>query len=227
MRPVNGVAETLESDAAIRQCGVRQSVLTISANSILLKPIGSCFRRHYHRHSASRHAVGRSFRLRRSRSKLPVRTVRRLNPSRGNRCCDRRCRRNLDTVQRINVVATAGGLMTDAFLSVGRERRVSVICHHGRCRIHGMHCRDRRPTNYVVSGRPVHPPDRTALQDGPMPARDIVAACDCSRPTVYRRTQGADGSSVVTTSMRYDPDGLHRLSHSKSTKLRSISSQTG
>ncbi|AAV48294.1 winged helix-turn-helix transcriptional regulator [Haloarcula sp. JP-Z28] len=50
----------------------------------------------------------------------------------------------------------------------------------------------------------------TALQDGPMPARDIVAACDCSRPTVYRRLKELKAATVVTTAMRYDPDGHHR-----------------
>lgn len=50
----------------------------------------------------------------------------------------------------------------------------------------------------------------TALQDGPMPARDLVATCDCSRPTVYRRLDDLTATNVVTTAKRYDPDGHHR-----------------
>lgn len=50
----------------------------------------------------------------------------------------------------------------------------------------------------------------TTLQDGPMPARDIVASCDCSRPTVYRRLNDLETAGVVTTTMQCNPDGHHR-----------------
>lgn len=63
-----------------------------------------------------------------------------------------------------------------------------------------LSCLDDRYTRQIL----------TALQDGPMPARDIVATCDCSRPTVYRRLDDLTEANVVTTAKRYDPDGHHR-----------------
>lgn len=50
----------------------------------------------------------------------------------------------------------------------------------------------------------------TCLRDGPRPARSIVANCDCSRPTVYRRLARLEETGVVSASVRYDPDGHHR-----------------
>jgi predicted transcriptional regulator len=48
------------------------------------------------------------------------------------------------------------------------------------------------------------------LQDGPKPAHSVVANCDCSRPTVYRRLARLEETGVVSASVRYDPDGHHR-----------------
>jgi predicted transcriptional regulator len=50
----------------------------------------------------------------------------------------------------------------------------------------------------------------TCLRDGPKPARSVVANCDCSRPTVYRRLARLEETGVVSASVRYDPDGHHR-----------------
>jgi len=50
----------------------------------------------------------------------------------------------------------------------------------------------------------------TCLQDGPKPAHSVVANCDCSRPTVYRRLARLEETGVVSASVRYDPDGHHR-----------------
>jgi len=47
------------------------------------------------------------------------------------------------------------------------------------------------------------------LRDGPRPARNIVANCDCSRPTVYRRLARLEETGVVSASVRHDPDGHH------------------
>lgn len=48
------------------------------------------------------------------------------------------------------------------------------------------------------------------LRDGPKPARSIVARCDCSRPTVYRRLSRLEETDMVSSSIRYDSDGHHR-----------------
>jgi predicted transcriptional regulator len=48
------------------------------------------------------------------------------------------------------------------------------------------------------------------LRDGHKPARSIVASCDCSRPTVYRRLARLEETGIVSASVRYDPDGHHR-----------------
>jgi predicted transcriptional regulator len=50
----------------------------------------------------------------------------------------------------------------------------------------------------------------TCLRDGPKPARSVVANCDCSRPTVYRRLAQLEETGAVSTTVRYDPDGHHR-----------------
>jgi predicted transcriptional regulator len=50
----------------------------------------------------------------------------------------------------------------------------------------------------------------TCLRDGPKPAHSVVANCDCSRPTVYRRLARLEETGVVSASVRYDPDGHHR-----------------
>ena len=50
----------------------------------------------------------------------------------------------------------------------------------------------------------------TCLRDGPKPAHSVVANCDCSRPTVYRRLARLEDTGVVSASVKYDPSGHHR-----------------
>ncbi|MDS0258824.1 helix-turn-helix domain-containing protein [Haloarcula sp. S1CR25-12] len=49
-----------------------------------------------------------------------------------------------------------------------------------------------------------------ALVGEPKSARDIVSACSCSRPTVYRRLERLNDAGLVDSSMQYDEDGHHR-----------------
>lgn len=44
----------------------------------------------------------------------------------------------------------------------------------------------------------------------PKSAPDIAAACDCSRPTVYRRLKRLAAVGLVSTSLSVDADGHHR-----------------
>lgn len=46
--------------------------------------------------------------------------------------------------------------------------------------------------------------------DDPKSARAIVADCDCSRPTVYRRLERLSAVGLVATARSIDPDGHHR-----------------
>lgn len=48
-----------------------------------------------------------------------------------------------------------------------------------------------------------------ALTDGPQRGRDLVAACDASRPTVYRRVNRLEAAGLVTAGTCVDPDGHH------------------
>jgi predicted transcriptional regulator len=49
-----------------------------------------------------------------------------------------------------------------------------------------------------------------ALGEAPKPAREVCQACECSRPTVYRRLDRLEAAGIVETTMRYEPDGNHR-----------------
>lgn len=49
-----------------------------------------------------------------------------------------------------------------------------------------------------------------ALERGPQPARELVAACDASRATVYRRLDRLEEFGLVTTDMELHRDGHHR-----------------
>jgi DNA-binding transcriptional ArsR family regulator len=46
--------------------------------------------------------------------------------------------------------------------------------------------------------------------DAPMSARELVAACGSSRPTVYRRLDRLEEAGLVETATCYDADGHHR-----------------
>jgi DNA-binding HxlR family transcriptional regulator len=48
-----------------------------------------------------------------------------------------------------------------------------------------------------------------ALTSGPRRGRDLVAACDASRSTVYRRVNSLEDAGLVTTETNVDPDGHH------------------
>ncbi|WP_324662271.1 ArsR/SmtB family transcription factor [Haloarcula sediminis] len=48
------------------------------------------------------------------------------------------------------------------------------------------------------------------LVEEPKSARAIGDACDCSRPTVYRRLERLCDAGLVASSMQYDADGHHR-----------------
>jgi DNA-binding transcriptional ArsR family regulator len=50
----------------------------------------------------------------------------------------------------------------------------------------------------------------TALDEGPLPAADLVERCDMSRATVYRRLDRLEDAGLVDSHLRYDPDGHHR-----------------
>lgn len=49
-----------------------------------------------------------------------------------------------------------------------------------------------------------------ALGDGPLPAREIVAERDMSRPTVYRRLDRLTEAGIVEARLRPARDGHHR-----------------
>jgi DNA-binding transcriptional ArsR family regulator len=49
-----------------------------------------------------------------------------------------------------------------------------------------------------------------AIESEAKAAREIVAACDASRPTVYRRLNRLEDAGLVDTRTTYDPDGHHR-----------------
>jgi DNA-binding HxlR family transcriptional regulator len=48
-----------------------------------------------------------------------------------------------------------------------------------------------------------------ALTGGPQRGRDLAAACEASRPTVYRRVNSLEDAGLVTTETSIDPDGHH------------------
>jgi DNA-binding transcriptional ArsR family regulator len=50
-----------------------------------------------------------------------------------------------------------------------------------------------------------------ATLDGePLPAAALVDRCEMSRATVYRRLDRLEEAGLVTSRLRYDPDGHHR-----------------
>lgn len=49
-----------------------------------------------------------------------------------------------------------------------------------------------------------------SLKAEPKTARELVSACDGSRPTVYRRLKALEETDLVTTRNQIDPDGHHR-----------------
>jgi DNA-binding transcriptional ArsR family regulator len=58
------------------------------------------------------------------------------------------------------------------------------------------------------------------LKAEPKTARELVATCDGSRPTVYRRLNALEETDLVTARNRIDPDGHHRKEFT--THVRSI-----
>lgn len=50
----------------------------------------------------------------------------------------------------------------------------------------------------------------TTISEEAKAAREIVAECHSSRPTVYRRLNRLQEAGLVTTEMQYDSDGHHR-----------------
>lgn len=67
----------------------------------------------------------------------------------------------------------------------------------------------------------------TAIVDEPKTAREIVAECDSSRTTVYRRLNRLDDAGILTTNMCYDADGHHRTSYELRFDSLSIHLDTG
>ena len=49
-----------------------------------------------------------------------------------------------------------------------------------------------------------------SLKAEPKTARELVSACDGSRPTVYRRLKALEETDLVTAQNQIDPDGHHR-----------------
>ncbi|MFW5956255.1 MAG: ArsR/SmtB family transcription factor [Halorhabdus sp.] len=50
----------------------------------------------------------------------------------------------------------------------------------------------------------------TLLVEQPRTGRELAAATDMSRPTIYRRLEQLDENGLVRTEMQFDPDGHHR-----------------
>lgn len=50
----------------------------------------------------------------------------------------------------------------------------------------------------------------TRLVEQPRTGRELAAATDMSRPTIYRRLEQLDENGLVRTEMQFDPDGHHR-----------------
>jgi predicted transcriptional regulator len=50
----------------------------------------------------------------------------------------------------------------------------------------------------------------TTLDEGPLPAAELVDRCEMSRATVYRRLDALEDAGLVRSRLRYDPDGHHR-----------------
>lgn len=67
----------------------------------------------------------------------------------------------------------------------------------------------------------------TAIVEGPKTAREIVAECDSSRTTVYRRLGRLEDAGLLTTGMRYNADGHHRTTYQLRFDSLSIQLDTG
>lgn len=50
----------------------------------------------------------------------------------------------------------------------------------------------------------------TLLVEEPRTGRELAAATDMSRPTIYRRLEQLAENGLVRTEMQFDPDGHHR-----------------
>jgi len=50
----------------------------------------------------------------------------------------------------------------------------------------------------------------TLLVEQPRTGRELAAATDMSRPTIYRRLEQLAENGLVRTEMEFDPDGHHR-----------------
>jgi DNA-binding transcriptional ArsR family regulator len=50
----------------------------------------------------------------------------------------------------------------------------------------------------------------TTLDGRSLPAAALVERCEMSRATVYRRLDRLEDAGLVTSQLRYDPDGHHR-----------------
>lgn len=48
-----------------------------------------------------------------------------------------------------------------------------------------------------------------ALAEGPRLGRELIATCEASRSTVYRRLDRLEAAGIVTTDSYLDPDGHH------------------
>jgi len=67
----------------------------------------------------------------------------------------------------------------------------------------------------------------TAIVDEAKTAREIVAECDSSRTTVYRRLNRLEDAGLLTTGMRYDANGHHRTTYQLRFDSLSIRLETG
>lgn len=47
------------------------------------------------------------------------------------------------------------------------------------------------------------------LREGPRLGRELIATCEASRSTVYRRLDRLEAAGIVTTESYLDPDGHH------------------
>ncbi|WP_136688551.1 ArsR/SmtB family transcription factor [Halorhabdus amylolytica] len=50
----------------------------------------------------------------------------------------------------------------------------------------------------------------TLLVERPRTGRELAAATEMSRPTIYRRLERLDENGLIRTEMQFDPDGHHR-----------------
>jgi len=65
------------------------------------------------------------------------------------------------------------------------------------------------------------------LSDDAKTASEIVAQCDCSRTTVYRRLNRLQDAGLLTTDLRYDAEGHHRTTYQLRFDSLSIRLDTG